>query len=364
CAILSMTDYGGLVLDRKNVLRCAGGYVAWVIGSGFATGQEVMQFYSSFGLYSIGIIVINLFLFLIIGSHIMATGYINKLNKKFNQYEYFCGRFLGKVLKEIMPIIIFSIMVILVSGAGATLNEYYGVNHYVGAAIMTLLVLFAYLFGFENLVSVISKIGPIIIIFTILVGTVTIIKDHNMIDNVLDYLPLLEEKKPINSWWFSGILYGAYNLFCGSTYYSSLGASAKGIKEAKMGAVVGSVALILAIAVMNFAMLSNLEAVALLSIPTLYLANRIAVVFGGVFSVVLIAGIFSSSSPMMWIVCDRFVEEGTRSSKIFACTVAVLVFVCGMLPFDELVNKIYPYLGYMGIIYLICVAMDKIKSRV
>ncbi len=255
-------------------------------------------------------------------------------------------------------------MVILVSGAGATLNEYYGVNHYVGAAIMTLLVLFAYLFGFENLVSVISKIGPIIIIFTILVGTVTIIKDHNMIDNVLDYLPLLEEKKPINSWWFSGILYGAYNLFCGSTYYSSLGASAKGIKEAKMGAVVGSVALILAIAVMNFAMLSNLEAVALLSIPTLYLANRIAVVFGGVFSVVLIAGIFSSSSPMMWIVCDRFVEEGTRSSKIFACTVAVLVFVCGMLPFDELVNKIYPYLGYMGIIYLICVAMDKIKSRV
>jgi len=351
-------------VDRKNVLRCAGGYIAWVIGSGFATGQEVMQFYSSFGLQSIGIIILNLIIFIFIGSHIMTTGYNHRMDKSFNHYEYFCGKFLGRILKEIMPLIIFAIMVILVSGAGATLNEYYGINHYVGAALMASLILFAYLFGFENLVSIISKIGPVIIVFTILVGTITLIKDYSLLGKVDTYLILLEDKKPVTYWWFSGILYGAYNLFCGSTYYTSLGASAKGIKEAKVGAVIGSVALILAVAVMNFAMLSNLEFVAELSIPTLYLANKVTPILGIIFSFILIAGIFSSSSPMMWIVCDRYVEEGTRGAKIFACTVAVMVYVCGMLPFDELVNKIYPYLGYMGIIYLICVAINKLKSRI
>lgn len=349
-------------MDRKNLLRCTGGYIAWVIGSGFATGQEVLQFYSSYGFKSIGIIIINLFLFMVLGSYIMETGYKNRMNKKFNQYSFFCGKYLGGALKEIMPIIIFAIMVILISGAGATLEEYYGINHYVGAGIMTLLILFAYLFGFENLVSIISKIGPLIIGFTILVGLVTLFRDFGSLEEVSDNLHLLNDKRPAINWWFSGILYGAYNIFCGSTYYCSLGSSAKSIKEAKWGAIIGSFALITAVGIMNFAMLSNLGNIAALSIPTLYLAKKISVVLGMGFSVILIAGIFSSSTPMMWMVCDKYVEEGTRGAKVFAGTVAVLAFVCGMLPFDQLINKIYPYLGYMGVIYLMSVAYNKIKS--
>lgn len=351
-------------MSTKNVLKYSGAFIAWVIGSGFATGQEMFQFYSSYGLYSIGIIVINLILFVYIGPHLLVTGYDNREIKDFNQYEYFCGKVFGRILKEVVPIIIFAIMVILISGAGATLEEYYGLNHYVGAAIMAGLILAAYLFGFNRLVSIIAVIGPVIIVFTVLVGVITLLKDYNNLDELPKYYEALETRQPARFWWFSGILYASYNIFCGSTYYCSLGASAEVRDEAKWGAIIGSVALILAISVMNFAMLANAGDIISLSIPTLFLANGISRIFGEIFSVVLLAGIFSSSSPMMWTVCNRFVKEGTNKAVAFAVAIAGIAFLCGMLPFAELVNKIYPYLGYIGIAYLICVIYNKIKSRV
>ena len=45
-----------------NVLKFAGAFIAFIIGSGFATGQEIMQFFTSNGLYSLGSIVISLIL--------------------------------------------------------------------------------------------------------------------------------------------------------------------------------------------------------------------------------------------------------------------------------------------------------------
>ena len=36
-------------IDYRNVIRISGAYVAWVMGSGFATGQEILQFFTSYG---------------------------------------------------------------------------------------------------------------------------------------------------------------------------------------------------------------------------------------------------------------------------------------------------------------------------
>lgn len=41
------------------VIKYTGAFVAWVIGSGFATGQEALQFFSSYGYLSYGVLLIN-----------------------------------------------------------------------------------------------------------------------------------------------------------------------------------------------------------------------------------------------------------------------------------------------------------------
>ncbi len=350
-------------LNYKNVIRIMGAYVAWVMGSGFATGQEILQFFTSYGYKSFILVAINLVGFLIIGPAILDAGQKYKEDENFNQFKYFCGNKAGVFYDWFVPISMFAGMVILISGAGATLQEYYGLNHYVGALVMSALAFVAYVAGFQRFVKVVAFIGPTIIAFTIIVGVITVFRDFEGLSMVNEYQVVMEARQPVRFWWLSGLLYIAYNLTGGSMYYTALGKSAASRKEAVYGATLGTFALMLAILIMNSAMLTDIGTAGTLAIPTLYLAKKISFVLGAVFSIILICGIFSSCSAMLWTVSDKFVEQGTKKSYIFAAGVAVGAFLLGLLPFAELIGMIYPYLGYIGLIYVGRVAYTRLKNR-
>lgn len=348
--------------NKKTVLKIMGAYVAWVMGSGFATGQEIMQFFTSYGYFSYVLLLVTLAGFLLIGPMILEAGWEHRDEEEFSQCRYFCGRRVGLFYEWFVPLSLFAGMVILISGAGATLNQYCGINHYVGALLMALLAFAAYVAGFQRFVKVVSLVGPAIIAFTIVVGVITVVHDFDGLYDVDDYEAVMAGVRPVKYWWFSGLLYISYNLTGGSMYYTALGATADCRKEAVWGASLGTAVLMLAIMLMNSAMLSNIGVVGTLGIPTLYLARKISFVLGAVFSVILIFGIFSSCSAMLWTVSERFVTQGTRKSFVFAGFVACGAFFLGLLPFAELIRVVYPFLGYIGLIYVGCVAYKRLKN--
>ena len=349
--------------DKKTVLRIMGAYVAWVMGSGFATGQEILQFFTSYGYRSFILVAVNLVGFLVIGPAILEAGQRHRDDEEFEQFEYFCGKRVGAFYKWFVPLSLFAGMVILISGAGATLQQYYGLNHYVGALLMATLAFAAYVAGFQRFVRVVSFIGPTIIVFTVVVGLVTVFRDFDGVAEVSRYEVVMAERQPVRFWWLSGLLYISYNLTGGSMYYTALGKSAATRKEAVYGAVLGTCALMLAILLMNSAMLCDIGNAGTLGIPTLYLAKKISYGLGAAFSIILICGIFSSCSAMLWTVSEKFVEQGTRKSYVFAGCVGVGAFLLGLLPFAELIGAVYPYLGYIGMIYAGCVVYARFSGK-
>jgi len=346
-------------LNMKAVFHYAGGFVAWVIGSGFATGQEVLQFFTSYGFASYGIILINLIGFLLIGTTLLTTGHMHRENVEFQQFEYYCGKKLGVFYSWLIPITLLPVMSVLISGAGATLHEYYGVNHYIGALIMAVAILFAYFIGFERLVNVLSFVGPSIIAFCLLIGVITVVKDFESFDQIRSFEPLLAESQSSAHWLISAVLYVSYNFLCGSVYYTQLGKTTTSVKEARAGAILGAVLLMGAITVVNTAILLNGGETAALAIPNLYLAKKISWIFGAVFSVFLVMGIFSACSAMMWTVCSKFSTGKETKDRIIALAVAGGTFLLGLFSFGELIGIIYPIIGYCGLLYLVFV----IKKR-
>ena len=340
------------------MLRIAGAYVAWVMGSGFATGQEILQFFTSYGYASIILVGMNLIGFLLIGPAILRAG---QENTSESHFRYFCGKHLGAFYDWFLPVSMFAGMVILISGAGATLHEYYGLNHYIGALIMAAAALIAYIAGFQRFVKVVSFIGPAIIAFVVFVGVVTLVRDWDGLAYVNDYPAEMEAKQPVPFSWLSGLLYISYNLCGGSKYYTALGASARSVKEAVGGAVIGSIALMAAILLMNSAMLTDIGQTAVQEVPTLYLTRKISYSLGAVFSIILIMGIFSSCSAMLWTVSEKFVTQGKGKSNLFAACICLAAFLLGLFPFGELVGKIYPLLGYVGLAFAGCVIYKHIR---
>ncbi len=350
-------------LDKKAVFRCAGGFVAWVIGSGFATGQEVLQFFTSYGFASYAIILINLIGFLVVGTTLLTTGHNHRENEEFEQFEHYCGKKLGVFYSWLIPITLLPVMSVLISGAGATLNEYYGMNHYVGALIMAAAILIAYFIGFERLVKVLSFVGPSIIAFCLIIGVITVFKDFGNFDQIRSFEPMLAESQSSAHWLISAILYVSYNFLCGSVYYTQLGRTTTSMKEARTGAILGAVLLIGAIAVINTAILLNGGETAALAIPNLYLAKKISWIFGAVFSVFLVMGIFSACSAMMWTVCSKFSTGNRKKDHIIAFAVAGGTFLLGLFSFGELIGVIYPIIGYCGLIYIGCVLYRHHKEK-
>ncbi len=346
-----------------NIVRFAGAYIAYIIGSGFATGQEIIQFYTSYGYLSIGAILISMFFFAWVGSTVMVVGYDHRNEKEGGEYQRFCGKYLGTFYAYFVPIFLFCVVVIMISGAGATLNEYYELNYYVGCLLMAVLIYIAYVFGLKGLINIIGCIGPIIILFTLLVGAITLVHTGSDLTKAGEVMVSMDIAKAAPNWLLGGLLYAAYNIFGSIIFLTALGKTAKTRTEARAGGAAGGIVLMTATLVMNLAFLSDIKDVGTLSIPTLYLADKISPIIGVIFSIVLLSGIFSTAAPMAWTVCDRLVQEGTMKSKIVAAVVVAAAFVCGQLPFDKLVGTVYPYTGYLGILLFICLFVYVIRGK-
>ena len=184
----------------RNVVTFAGAFIAWIIGSGFATGQEILQFFTSYGYYSYGVVLLNLLGFLFLGQVLLTTGYAHREEVNFNHFTFFCGKNVGRFYSWLIPVTLLMIMAVLISGAGATISEYYGINRYLGSMIMAVMVLCAYLTGFEKMVRIVSTIGPVIIAFTLMVGLATVIRGAANLSHIRQYETVLGASRSAPNW--------------------------------------------------------------------------------------------------------------------------------------------------------------------
>ncbi|MBR0139870.1 MAG: hypothetical protein IJM17_06235 [Firmicutes bacterium] len=346
----------------KKTLSIAGAYTAWVMGSGFATGQEIFQFFTSYGYMSYVILLVNLAGFLAVGTAVTEAGQAHGNDPGFDHFRFFCGEKLGGFYSWLLPVNMFGLLSVMLSGAGTALNEYYGLERLAGSLIMSLLVYFSYVIGFKRFVKIVSFLGPMVMGFTLLVGLLTVIREPLSSEMTEKTAQALASRRPVPFWWLSAVLYVSYNLWTGSKYYSALGAEAPTRREASLGAVLGTAGLMLGILLMNTAMLSRLEDVMALGVPTLYLAGRISYGLGAAFSVLLLMGIFSTASTMLWMICEKLTVQGTKKGNIIAFAVTAVTFLLGLLPFSALVGTIYTVSGYLGLIAIACFIRGRLRK--
>ena len=352
-------------INKRAVISFAGGFLGWLMGSGFATGQELLQFFSGYGFWGYAAIAVNLAGFSVIGGILVMTGYRNREERDFDQLQYFCGRRLGTFYSWLIPLMLIPTMAVLISGAGATLHEYYGMNHYVGAALMSILVMLAYLIGFQRFIRVVSMITPLIVIFSLTVGIAVICMDAGRLSDVPAYSEALASAKNSPTWYISGVLYISLTFLGGSSYYTALGSTGTSEREIKLGTAAGVAAMIVSITVLVTAMLCNAGSIVSLDVPNLYLAGKVSPVLGGVFSIMLILGIFSACSAMMWTVCSKFRsgDDDVKKSRIFAICMVTAVFFLSLFSFSGLMSVLYPFIGYTGLVYMLCVLRKGVLQR-
>lgn len=366
-------------VNWKRVLILAGAVIAFTIGSGFATGQEIIQYYTAYGAKSLLVILVFAVAFLYYNFNFAKAGAEEKFKRGNDVYKHFCGKYIGTFCDYYSTLFCYMSFFVMVGGASSTLQQEYGLPTWAGAVILVVITVLTVSGGLNSLVDAIGIVGPIIVILCIGIGVVTCVRDGGDIGAGLEIIRSgayegAEAGETIKNaganWMVSGLSYAGFVLLWFASFTSALGAKNKK-KELNYGIIGGTVAVCVAIALICFAQIANINTglgdgstfVWNADIPNLILASRIWKPFSAFFAVIVFAGIYTTAVPLLYNPVARFAEEGTPRFKILTVVLGVVGLLVGLfLPFRVLVNVIYVLNGYVGAVLIVFMIWKNIKD--
>ena len=83
-------------LDIKTLIGITGAYVAYMMGSGFSTGQEILQYFACYGMAGLFSILLCMGLLIFAAVSFIRAGYREQFKKPEDVYVYYCGKRLGR----------------------------------------------------------------------------------------------------------------------------------------------------------------------------------------------------------------------------------------------------------------------------
>ncbi|PRA12215.1 hypothetical protein CQ010_06070 [Arthrobacter sp. MYb211] len=348
-----------------RVLTYAGAIMAFLIGSGFATGQEILQYFTSYGYWGVfgtGLLVLVLMTYVAV--EFFVVGQAKKYDRPSHIFRYYCGKHLGYFFDFFSILFVFLSFTVMVAGAGAVFEEHYGLSKFIGGIGLAVAVGVSVWFGLKSLVDVIGKIGPLVVVVAIGLGLLAILRNPAGISEGHQLLPGLDLIQASTNWFMAGLSYVGFCMLWLAAFLTALGKTARSRKEAVAGGITGAVVFSLACVVVGLGLLANITRVGGTEIPMLVLAKDISPVLAAGISVMILAGIYTTAVPLLWTVSSRFFADKTLRFKYLTITLAVLGTVIGlMLPFSQMVNVVYVINGYVGVL-LLALMVVKTISRV
>lgn len=351
-------------LDWKQVIRFMGAIIAFAIGAGFATGQEVMQYFTSYGYKCVLTGIVFVVIIIYTNLSFAAAGNHEKFEHGSMVFEYYCGPVLGKIFDYFTVIFCYMSFVVMIGGASSTLHQQFGLPDFAGGIIIAILASVAVILGLNSLLNVISKIGPVMILFTILIAIVTLIQTGS---NIPEGVQLIEShsvslKQAGSNWFNAGISYGGFALLWFAGFVSELGAKNR-FKELSCGVVLGQTITIITGLAVAFALIANITKVSNAEIPNLVLASSIFPWIGIVFALIVFAAIFSTATPLLWTAVSRFTKEHSKSYNILTIILVIIgCIIAFFIPFSTLVNIIYVINGYAGFVLVFFMIVKDIRT--
>ncbi len=340
--------------NAKLIFVLAGSVLAYMAGSGFTTGQEVIQYYVPFGGSSVLVGITMAVILVLVNIGLIYTSKKAGIQQGSEIYEYLCGKYIGKFFDFFAIFFSFMLFMAMIAGGATTVNEQYGLPPFVGALIFLILVGVTVMLGLNKMVDVIGIVAPIFAVFVFVVAVVTVINDGGAITENMQVIAQnqVDLIRVSPNWLLSGISLTGLIILMYCVFTTEL-AKEHEFKTLAVGQTIGIVAYVIVDIVLAFAFISNIDSVAGQQLPTLALADNLIPGIGKVFGIVISLAIFTTCCPLLYAVARRFaVEKTSKYNAIVWITSALACIIALFVPFDLLMNFVYKITGYIGAIII------------
>ena len=348
----------------KRVLGFCGACIAFYIGAGFATMQEVMQYEASYGSQFWVVIAVAALIYVYTNISFVNNGNRLKLKSGGDIYEAYCGKWIGKFFHFFSALFCYMSFVVMCGGANATCMEQWGLPNGAGAVLLAVLVMFTAIAGLGRIIKALGILGPLIILLIIGVSVYTTIVGW---ENLSAGLEAVDSKKYAitqvgdGNPFASGASYGGFVILWFAAFLGGIGAR-HDKREVNTGMLLSTFAIFGVAVICCFALIANIDMTWNAGVPALVLAKSIHPWLATIFAVIIFIGIYTSACPLLWAGILKLADEGTKEYKYLTLAGAILgcVIAC-YIPYRPLLNVIYGLNGYLGFILVAFMIVNDIK---
>ena len=347
------------------LITFAGALLAYLIGSGTASGQESVQYFSSWGSVG-GTITVAVVNFVVMFCCFMAYTYAGRhgTTDLASVCEFYCGKVVGKIFTAFAWIFNACCFFFMISGFGNNLFQQCGLPLWIGYSIAIVLAVGTAVLGLQGIVNIIGKIGPVVVTFLFILGVISAFTYFPSISNGIELIRsgevsvLQAGANPV----LAGLSFGGCSILLVAAYMSSIGKELSGYKKkyTTVICIIGAAAISVTVSILGLCHLGNIAESSQAAIPNLLIANQVfgsaSGILGAVFAVIILLSIYSTFCPMLWTCVSTFIKDEKSVKYKLACVLAGIgVFIVDMfIPYATLVNIIMTYCGYTGgIVFLV-----------
>jgi len=325
-------------------------YVGSVIGAGFASGQEIMQFFILHGCNGLLGVVLSTVLFAYLGGLVMFLSIKIRATSYKELIIFLLGTKAGKIVDVLNLLMLMGGLSVMMAGSAAVFGEHFGLPARAGVWVVIVLTSLVIMGGLNGVLTANVFLVPLKLLAVVLIALTAIYKAKEAIFLIPQATPL---GGVADSWVWAGFLYVSYNMVVPVAVLSSLGGSIP-LKIGVAGGITGGFLLGLSVSIVTAAGLLYLPEAAAYEIPLLFLANKLGFVFHWLLGFLIWLAIITTAIADAHGIASRLAPHGGVNYRFFgicACLLALPFAGCG---FSNLVRLLYPLFGYAGLVLLVC----------
>lgn len=343
----------------KDIVKVASIYMATIIGAGFASGQEIVQFFTAYekgGFY--GILLAGI-LFSVIGCLVLDKVYRGRI-RNYNEFIYpLLGMKTGRFVEAAATVFMFCLFCIMIAGAGNILYTKLGISYLVSVFIMAFLCMFFMSGSIKGIAALSTAVTPVLIIGILATGIyVVIFRDIS----TFSFTGILKGLR--YNWFASAILYVGYNSIMSIMLMSGMLVYLKSEKTARLGGALGGLMLCFAALVLYAALFLNNSARSDAELPFLQLVTKYDIMMGILYSGLLWLAMFLSAATSGYCFVDRVCERTGNSRFLITAVICAAAIPLSTVGFSKLIAYIYPVFGYLGLFISFAVLLQGAGERI
>jgi uncharacterized membrane protein YkvI len=337
---------GGFVMRTFQAIQIAFTFIGTIVGAGFATGQEVLQFFTRFGIWGTAGILLSSVLFVWIGARMMLASARIRAQSYESLNQALFGRRWGTWASRFMLVVLIGVNAVMLAGAGSIFKEHFGISYQTGLLVTIFLVFILLKRGMNAVLAVNSIVVPAMLLFTLI-----ILWDTAHGPGADRWLTMRTDAPQLAAW-ASPLLYAAFNLSMAQAVLVPLGSRIKDRKTIIAGAWLGGVGIGAMLLVGHIALSARMPGIAQFDIPMGGIARELGSLLQWAYTFLIFAEIFTT------LLCDIYgltLQLSARLGWPEQAITAGLLAVCwagSQIGFGPLLSTLYPLFGALSLGWL------------